>query len=182
MNALRPVVRRFGHRKRPKRIPVGARLRALGARVTSLPVGTSVDVVAGSHAVIVIEGMVLASEANRSRNEHWSKTRARVNSKRDRAGVAAWYAVERLSQEFPLAVIITRVAPRALDSDNVHMSAKSVRDGIADALGVDDRDPRVTWTCDQERGAPAVKIRIETIREGARSLVPIMSGDGVACE
>lgn len=30
---------------------------------------------------------------------------------------------------------------------------KAVRDGIADALQVDDRDPRVTWRYDQQRGA-----------------------------
>jgi hypothetical protein len=54
----------------------------------------------------------------------------------------------------PLLVTITRIAPAALDSDNLVGSAKHVRDGIADWLGIDDRSPLVTWVVEQERGAP----------------------------
>jgi len=40
---------------------------------------------------------------------------------------------------------IVRVGMRAMDSDNLARSAKAVRDGIADALGIDDGDPRIDW-------------------------------------
>jgi hypothetical protein len=40
--------------------------------------------------------------------------------------------------DFSVVVELTRVGPRLLDSDNLPSSMKAVRDGIADALGVDD--------------------------------------------
>ena len=54
-----------------------------------------------------------------------------------------------------LTVKLTRVSPRQLDAeDNLPGAFKSVRDGIADALGIDDRDPRVTWSYAQLQGKP----------------------------
>ncbi len=66
--------------------------------------------------------------------------------------------------ELPVRVTITRVAPRALDDDNNQGALKSVRDGIADALGVDDRTSLVEWVYRQRRGKPreyGVEIQIE---------------------
>lgn len=54
-----------------------------------------------------------------------------------------------------LLVAVIRVAPRQLDPhDGLPASCKGVVDGIADALGIDDRDPRIMWTYDQKKGAP----------------------------
>jgi len=53
---------------------------------------------------------------------------------------------------FPCSVRLVYIGPRQLDDDGVASSVKSLRDGVADALGVDDRDPRVVWVPDQERG------------------------------
>jgi len=64
----------------------------------------------------------------------------------------------------PCAVTMTRIAPRVLDDDNLARSAKAVRDQLAELLAIDDRDPRVAWRCEQERGGAheyAVKVRIE---------------------
>jgi hypothetical protein len=58
-------------------------------------------------------------------------------------------------------VTITRIAPRELDSDNLASCAKGIRDGVADALRVDDGDERIRWTYKQERGKPAVRVDIE---------------------
>lgn len=44
------------------------------------------------------------------------------------------------------------MAPRGLDTDNLQGSAKHVRDAVARWLGVNDRDPRVTWHVGQEHG------------------------------
>lgn len=65
----------------------------------------------------------------------------------------------------PVIVTLTRVAPRALDDDNLAFAFKAIRDGAADALGVRDNDPRVSWRYAQarpEKGAhPAIEIRVE---------------------
>ena len=53
----------------------------------------------------------------------------------------------------PDVVTITRVAPRALDSDNAVGSAKHVRDGVADYLGIDDRRPDIEWVVKQDRAS-----------------------------
>ena len=51
-----------------------------------------------------------------------------------------------------LVVTLTRVAPSALDTDGNASGMKSIRDGIADALGLkSDRDPRITWAYAQRR-------------------------------
>jgi hypothetical protein len=66
----------------------------------------------------------------------------------------AWYVVRLVSPPaLPLKVTITRVAPRALDSvDNIASACKAPRDQVAELLGIDDRDKRVTWAVDQRRG------------------------------
>lgn len=51
------------------------------------------------------------------------------------------------------AVTMTRIAPKRLDSDNLASSQKHVRDGVADALGINDRDSRVVWLYTQRRDA-----------------------------
>lgn len=61
----------------------------------------------------------------------------------------------------PCVVTITRLAPsNGLDTDNLLSSQKGVRDQIATWLGVDDRDPRVTWEYAQER-AREYGVRVE---------------------
>lgn len=60
-----------------------------------------------------------------------------------------------------LAVVIQRVAPRRLDSDGATASGKHVRDGIADALGVNDGDRRVTWLPVQQRKGMACEYAAE---------------------
>jgi hypothetical protein len=64
-----------------------------------------------------------------------------------------------------VTVTMARVAPRELDDDNLRGALKAVRDGIADAFGVNDRDPRVTWVYGQRRGSTprtyAVQVDIE---------------------
>jgi len=63
-----------------------------------------------------------------------------------------------------VAITLTRIAPRALDSDNLASGLKAVRDGVADALGVDDGTSRIEWRYAQERGKPgeyAVRVAIQ---------------------
>lgn len=68
----------------------------------------------------------------------------------------------RLGSPAALTVRMVRVAPRCLDDDNLGSGFKSTRDGIADWLGLDDRDKRVKFTPAQETGAAAeYAVRIE---------------------
>ena len=56
----------------------------------------------------------------------------------------------------PCVITITRIGPRKLDSDNLAGSAKHVRDGVADWLGIDDGDERLTWEYAQRSGGAGV--------------------------
>jgi hypothetical protein len=85
-------------------------------------------------------------------NEHkpWQVRHARAQKQRHAARVATQaYA---LGAKPPLVVTITRRGPGKLDSDSLPPSGKHARDGIADALGVDDGDESlVQWRYAQER-------------------------------
>jgi hypothetical protein len=50
------------------------------------------------------------------------------------------------------ALMLTRVSAGTLDTDGLAASLKSIRDGLADCLGVADNDPRVTWSYAQRKG------------------------------
>ncbi len=101
--------------------------------------------------------------------EHWRVVAKRAKEQRGFARAMA-DATRRsdgnllLSTKFK--VKITRVGKRKLDSDNLAISAKHVRDGIADALGVNDGDENaVAWAYAQEVGKDyGVKVTIEGAR------------------
>lgn len=93
---------------------------------------------------------------------HWSTRAKRVKAHRTTALLALRARVRELT--LPAVVVLTRQAPSSgLDDDNLRAALKAVRDGVADALGVDDRDPRVRWEYRQERaprGRWAVCVRV----------------------
>jgi hypothetical protein len=67
-------------------------------------------------------------------------------------------------------VRLTRIAPRLGDDDNITAAMKPWRDGIAAALGIDDRDSFVRYVVDQERGKPkqyAVRGELYVSKTGA---------------
>lgn len=110
-------------------------------------------------------GMRLPSVANL--REHWA-AKARRTGHHRRAGFAlARSATSEAERAALLAagcvVTLTRQAPRALDDDNLASAFKAIRDGVAAALGVDDRDPRVRWAYEQARGPAAVRVRLEPV-------------------
>jgi len=96
--------------------------------------------------------------------EHWSKRAKRTKGQRDSAKYALMVALNGKRLAGPLTITITRIALRHLDDDNCAGAQKHIRDGIADALGIDDGDPRLTWEYEQEKGAPgeyAVRVEIQ---------------------
>jgi hypothetical protein len=91
--------------------------------------------------------------------EHWARKARRVSLHRGTARILARsYCADF---DLPAVVRIARVAPRELDDDNLRGALKAIRDGIADAFGVKDNDPRIEWQYAQERGKPkAYSVRI----------------------
>ena len=61
--------------------------------------------------------------------------------------------IAALKQYGLLNVTLTRIAPSSgLDpDDNLRIALKWIKDGVAEVLEVNDRDPRITWHYDQRR-------------------------------
>lgn len=94
---------------------------------------------------------------------HWYAHASEVRSQRRKAWAYAKSSgtLRMATHKVPQVVRLTRAAPsNGLDDDNLRSALKAIRDGIADALGVDDRDPRVTWEYDQRRGPYSVEVEI----------------------
>lgn len=72
-----------------------------------------------------------------------------------------------------VVVTLTRIAPGTLDrEDNLTAGFKAVRDGLADALKLNDRDSRLRWVYEQQHGGPKVY--------SARVCLEAMSSDAFA--
>jgi hypothetical protein len=101
--------------------------------------------------IIVSLPLRIVSEANA--RDHWTKSAKRA---REQRGVTAFALRPKLTSavvkpQRMTVVTLTRQGPRSLDSDNLQRALKAVRDGVADALGMDDADPRIEWRYGQER-------------------------------
>lgn len=109
----------------------------------------------------------LGSPANAQRGSS-RLVQARRKAQERRLGMLAVSGNRDAVPVLPVTVTIVRIAPRALDDDNLAYAAKAIRDGVADALGVRDNDPRVSWRYAQEKpargAAPAVIIQVEARR------------------
>jgi hypothetical protein len=106
----------------------------------------------------------VATPSLANQREHWAKRARRAKAHRSFAASHGRIAsglvagVDRL----PCVVLLVRVSARPLDDDNLRGALKSIRDGVSDWLGVDDRDPRVTWDYAQEQGPQkTAHIRVE---------------------
>lgn len=83
-----------------------------------------------------------------AREHHMARAR-RVKKERE---AVMWMTNGKTPPAVPCIVTLTRVGPTSgLDLDNLQSSQKAVRDQIAQWLGIDDRDLRVTWKYDQRR-------------------------------
>jgi len=104
--------------------------------------------------VIVPLRTISASNAR----EHWAARSKRV--KRERTAIA-WsmreasaVGVSTILAAAPVIRLTRVTAPRGkiLDDDNLRGCLKAVRDGVADWLGINDNDPRVSWHYAQRNG------------------------------
>jgi hypothetical protein len=103
--------------------------------------------------------------------QHWRTVYKRgVMEKR-----AAWSATVNARIEsgeplpVPAVITFTRIGAGSMDEDdNLRASIKHLKDGIALAFGIDDKDKRLEWQYAQEkakRGVYGVRIRIESSHE-----------------
>ena len=111
------------------------------------------------HIVVTIPIKV---ESVANKRWHWAK----LASYHKRMRVLAWAELRRISFGVllaPVAVTLTRIAPRKLDAhDNLRSGLKGCVDGVADWLGTQDNDARITWAYAQEHGDPKqYALRIE---------------------
>jgi len=102
--------------------------------------------------------------------EHWT-----TKSKRNRSqGFVVKYYLENqiYGLNLPCKIILTRIAPRTLDGDNLIIAFKKIRDTIAQLFfpetkpGQADSYECFTWEYSQEKGKPKeywIRIRIEEI-------------------
>jgi hypothetical protein len=88
------------------------------------------------------------SEANA--REHWGKKARRTKQNRSLARLMATSASIPKGKAYEITMV--RIGKRILDTDNLAGSMKACRDGIADALGIDDGDRRILWVYGQAIG------------------------------
>lgn len=109
-----------------------------------------------------IPGVQLVSLTNEHR--HWRVRQKRAGIQRDMIPLVLRSRFGATPPAPPLLITLTRIAPRRLDSDNVVGACKTARDAVADYLGLDDGDPRLTWQYADVRGprfVHALRVRIE---------------------
>jgi hypothetical protein len=91
-----------------------------------------------------------ASETNI--REHWTARHKRRKAQRKLAFVLTHRAMFKQEVTYPLTVTMVRVGKRLMNDDNLQSSFKAIRDGIADALQIDDADERILWEYCQGTG------------------------------
>lgn len=110
-----------------------------------------------------------ASEGNSS--EHWTKKAKR--HKIQKFLIKQAYHCDRPAIHLPCTVMLTRIAPRALDChDNLRMGLKWVADAVSEclipgkAVGRADDSKEITWQYAQEKGQPReYAVRIEIMKD-----------------
>lgn len=100
------------------------------------------------------------NEANGSHG-HWCVKASRRKQQRKAAHAIAYWLVPTANLSH--VVTMSRMSAGTLDDDNLRVSLKAIRDGIADAFGIADNDSRIEWRYAQEkckRGTYGVRITI----------------------
>jgi hypothetical protein len=106
-------------------------------------------------------GVVVSIELPSLANQRIHPLARHRQAKRQRNAIAA--VLPNNLPALPVIVTLTRIGIRKLDSDNLAISFKHVRDEIAKAYGVDDGSDQYEWRYAQEKGKGKA-CRIEIVR------------------
>jgi hypothetical protein len=107
--------------------------------------------------------------------EHHMRKAARTADHRGTVKLALWAKLLELRNLLGhgyadgdhVRVVLVRQGKKKLDGDNLQAALKACRDGVADALGVEDNDPRITWEYDQAPAGPhAVHVAVSQVETG----------------
>ncbi len=114
---------------------------------------------------ISLDGMKLRSLNSQLRGWNKGHLMAQVRKTKAEREMARLTMIGQRDRIEPAYIItLTRVAPRKLDDDNLRGALKAVRDGVADALRVEDNTPLIHWEYKQEQAkeyAVLVEVRWE---------------------
>jgi hypothetical protein len=91
----------------------------------------------------------LVPKTNMNSRAHWG-TKKRI-AKHERIMVRDALKLKFAQPRLPLVVTLIRCSTGWPDSDQAVTSMKHVRDGVADFIGVDDGDNRITWNVERRR-------------------------------
>jgi len=118
--------------------------------------------------VIDVSWKAKLDSPNVSRDWGRFKRTRKAKEERDRARLELANAILAAGRPvLPVIVTITRHGKRKLDDDNLERSAKHVRDGIADVLGINDGDEgAAVWEYRQEIGLE-YRVRVTVEPSGA---------------
>lgn len=120
-------------------------------------------------------GYYVSSKAN-ERPGHWSVSHRKAKEQRNFGGIMALQTImtgrnafswPHATKESTWSVKLVRVAPRPLDSDNLQAAFKNIRDGVAEALGLDDKwNGKIQWHYDQVVSREyGVRLELERLSE-----------------
>jgi len=134
----------------------------------------------GTDTTIVRLLLALRIESEANLSGHWRKKAARVKLQRSITRTMVGQTLrdigmrpaDLLAGDTGPLVVLTRIAPRPLDDDNLARSLKAIRDGVADAFKTDDGvKSKLKWGYGQEKGPPkqyAVRIQIQHAAPAAK--------------
>jgi len=98
--------------------------------------------------MIIVE-LPIKTVAGLNAREHFLARSRRVRGERAAAHMTVKHARGR--PELPVVVTMVRLSAGSLDDDNLQGAFKAIRDGVSDAYGIPDNDPRISWRYTQER-------------------------------
>lgn len=91
--------------------------------------------------------------------QHWAVKARATAAQRGMVKMAVINQGQRFNP--PIRIVLTRQGVRTLDDDNLQSAFKGCRDGVADALGIDDGSKLLRWEYQQEKSKTyGIKIEI----------------------
>lgn len=117
----------------------------------------------------------VVSEANR--RDHWTVKRKRASNQKIYILTTCKKQIKPLPTDATAIITLTRIGKMKLDTDNLAISFKAVRDAISYLLRIDDGDDRLTWLYAQEKArkkdknpsllpnGTGIRIKVEMVQE-----------------